>query len=56
MPLTWIPLKARFVCVKRVLKVVTLDGEERDLKQMTVITVADKPVALAVLWVVQRNL
>lgn len=38
------------MCVKRVMvkKLVTLDGEERDLAETDlVITVADKPVALA---------
>ena len=61
MPLTWIPLKELIsVCVKRVLvkKLVTLDGEERELETSDlVITVADKPVALQVSWVEScRNL
>ena len=50
MPLTWIPLKEP-ISVREARageKLVTLDGEERELETSDlVITVADKPVALA---------
>ena len=51
MPLTWIPLNGTDIRVREARageKLVTLDGEERELETTDlVITVADKPVALA---------